>query len=179
VKSRLKILKQHLGALPVSALEKADEINRFKTTSTYSEDNELASVHRVLEVLRTAINWGRALSPPLLSQTPSHRFGVTINMKEERDRDRRVHAGEEQALLATALSQINTPAHAELQALEAIQPPQALLVNVPALTAEQHPDAQKPEPWPHVRNFPDPMSQRCLVRRRLRRYHAARLNCAR
>ena len=111
MKSRLKILKEHLGELPVSALERPEEINRFKTASSYAEDNELASVHRALEVLRTAINWGRAQSPPLLTQSPFHRFGVTMNKKEERERDRRVHCPEEQTLLATALSRMNTAEH--------------------------------------------------------------------
>ena len=54
-------------------------------------------------------------------------------------------------------------AHAELQALEPIQPPHALLVNGPALTSEQHPDAQEAEPRSHVRDFADPTPQRRLV----------------
>ena len=41
-------------------------------------------------------------------------------------------------------------AHAELQALKAIQPSHALLVDPPALAAEQDPDAQESETWPCV-----------------------------
>jgi hypothetical protein len=54
--SRVGVLKQHLGHLPLSALEEPDDINRFKTDSDYAEDVELATVHRVLETLRAAIN---------------------------------------------------------------------------------------------------------------------------
>lgn len=111
VRSRLNVLKEHLGTLPVTTLECADEINRFKSASSYADDNELASVHRVLEVLRTAINWGRAQSPPLVTQSPFHRFGVTMSKKEENVRDRRVHAAEEQALLTSALTKMNTAEH--------------------------------------------------------------------
>ncbi len=45
------------------------------------------------------INWGRFQDPPYLTTTPSHRFGVTIKVKEETTRDRRVGTQEEQALL--------------------------------------------------------------------------------
>ena len=49
VRSQITILKEHLGHLPLSALEEPDEINRFKTNSDYAEDVEIASLHRVLE----------------------------------------------------------------------------------------------------------------------------------
>src|SRR4029453_10934448 len=55
--------------------------------------------------------WGRAQSPPLLTQSPFHRFGVTMSKKEENVRDRRVHMSEEQALLTTALTKMNTAEH--------------------------------------------------------------------
>lgn len=55
--SRIGILKQHLGHLALSALEEPDDINQFKTDSDYAEDVELATMHRVLETLRAAINW--------------------------------------------------------------------------------------------------------------------------
>ena len=51
------MLKECLGSLPVSAIKEPDEINRFK--ADYGEDVEIASVHRVLERLRAAINWRR------------------------------------------------------------------------------------------------------------------------
>jgi hypothetical protein len=64
-------------------LVEADEINRFKTDSEYAEDAELATMHRVLEILRAAINWGMAQTPPLLAKSPFHRFGVRLNKKAE------------------------------------------------------------------------------------------------
>jgi integrase len=110
-RSQLGVLKEHFGHLPLVALEEPDEINRFKTDSEYAEDVEIASVHRVLERLRAAINWGRAQSPPLFAKSPFHRFGVRLDKKAETTRDRRVHAEEEQRLLATALAAMNTPEH--------------------------------------------------------------------
>jgi hypothetical protein len=56
VRSRIAVLKQHLGELPLSALEEPDEINRFKIESDYADDVELATLHRTLETLRAAIN---------------------------------------------------------------------------------------------------------------------------
>ena len=64
-------------------LEEPDEINRFKTDSEYAEDVEIASIHRVLERLRAAINWGMAQTPPLFAKSPFHRFGVRLNKKAE------------------------------------------------------------------------------------------------
>jgi putative transposase len=46
VRSQIAVLKEHLGHLPLAAIEDPDEINRFKTESDYAEDVELASVHR-------------------------------------------------------------------------------------------------------------------------------------
>lgn len=84
------MLKEHLGSLPLSALEEPDEINRFK--GEYAEDVEIASVHRILERLRAAINWGMAQTPPLIAKSPFHRFGVRLNKKAETIRDRASHA---------------------------------------------------------------------------------------
>ncbi len=72
VRSQIGVLKEHLGHLPLSALEEPDEINRFKSDSEYVEDLEVASVHRVLERLRAAINWGLAQTPPLFARSPFH-----------------------------------------------------------------------------------------------------------
>ena len=52
VRSRVGVLKEHLGQRPLHALEEPDEINRFKTESEYAEDVEIATMHRVLETLR-------------------------------------------------------------------------------------------------------------------------------
>jgi hypothetical protein len=89
VRSQIAILKDHLGELPLSGLEDADEVNRFK--AEYREDVEIASVHRVLDRLRAAMKWGIAQTPPLFAKSPFHRFGVRLNKKAEVIRDRRIH----------------------------------------------------------------------------------------
>ena len=97
--------------MPLAALEAPDEINRFKTDSEWAEDVEIASIHRVLERLRAAMNWGMAQTPPLFARSPFHRFGVRMNKKAETVRDRRVSREEEKRLLDTALLRMNTAAH--------------------------------------------------------------------
>lgn len=86
------MLKTHLGPLSLSLLEEPDEVNRFKTHSDYAEDVELTSIHRVLERLRAAINWGMAQTPPLLGKSPFHRIGVRLNKKAEVSRGRSAKA---------------------------------------------------------------------------------------
>jgi integrase len=110
-RSQIAILKEHLGHLRLTALEDPDEINRFKSESDYAEDVEVASVHRVLERLRAALNWGLAQTPPLFARSPFHRFGVRLNKKAETARDRRVSREEEKRLLDTALSVMDTARH--------------------------------------------------------------------
>ena len=107
VRSQIAVLKEQLGNLPLSGLEDPDEINRFKTNSDYAEDVELASVHRVLERLRAAMNWGMAQTPPLFTKSPFHRFGVRLNKKGEIVRDQRVPRDEERRLLEMALGVMN------------------------------------------------------------------------
>jgi hypothetical protein len=109
--SRIGVLKQHLGHLPLLALEEPDDINQFKTDSDYAEDVELATMHRALETLRAAINGGMAQTPPLFTKTPFHRFGVRLNKKAETSRDRRLSRDEEKRLLDTALQRMNTAEH--------------------------------------------------------------------
>lgn len=111
IRSQVSVLKAHLGHLPLAALEEPDEINRFKADSDWAEDVELASVHRVLERLRAAMNWGIAQTPPLFSRSPFHRFGVRLNKKAEVVRDRRLSRDEEKRLLDTALGVMNTAPH--------------------------------------------------------------------
>jgi integrase len=111
VRSRVAVLKEHLGRLPLSALEEPDEINRFKTESEYAEDVEIATMHRVLETLRAAMNWGMAQTPPLFNRSPFHRFGVRLNKKAETARDRRLARDEERRLLDAALQKMNTGEH--------------------------------------------------------------------
>jgi hypothetical protein len=108
VRSRVAVLKEHLGALSLPALEEPDEINRFKTESEYAEDVEIATMHRALETLRAAMNWGMAQTPPLFNRSPFHRFGVRLNKKAEAARDRRLTRDEERRLLDTALQKMNT-----------------------------------------------------------------------
>jgi hypothetical protein len=81
VESQLRRLKEQLGHLPLEALEDPDEINRFKASSDYAEDLEIASIHRILERLRAAMNWGLAQTPALFTKSPFHRFGVRMNKK--------------------------------------------------------------------------------------------------
>ena len=83
VQSRVAVLKSYLGELPLDALEEPDEINGFKTDSDYAEEVEIATVHRALEMLRAAMNWGMAQTPPLFRKSPFHRFGVRMNKKLE------------------------------------------------------------------------------------------------
>ena len=106
VRSQISVLKEHIGDLPLSGLEDPDEVNRFK--AEYGEDVEIASVHRALERLRAAMNWGIAQTPPLFNKSPFHRFGVRLNKKAEIIRDRRVAREEEKRLLDMALSVMNT-----------------------------------------------------------------------
>jgi integrase len=111
VKSRLSVLKQHLGHLPLGAREEPDEINRFKSDSDYAEDVELASMHRVLERLRAAMNWGMNADASLVRAVAVQPVGVRMNKKAETIRDRRLSRDEEKRLLDTALGVMNTAPH--------------------------------------------------------------------
>jgi hypothetical protein len=75
LRSRVAVLKKYLGELPLDSLEEPDDINRFKTDSEYAEEVELAALHRTLETLRAAMNWGLAQTPPLFEKSPFHRYG--------------------------------------------------------------------------------------------------------
>ena len=97
-------LKEHLGELPLDALEEPDEINRFKTESDYADEVEIATIHRALETLRAAMNWGMAQTPPLFKKSPFHRFGVRMNKKAETMRDRRLLREEEKRCCSTPRS---------------------------------------------------------------------------
>jgi integrase len=117
VHSRITVLKEHLGTLPLEALEWPDEINRFKTESDYADEVELATIHRALETLRASINWGMAQTPPLFNKSPFHRFGVRMQKKAETSRDRRLSRDEERKLLDTALNRMNGAEHGFVGAL--------------------------------------------------------------
>ncbi len=60
VRSRIKVLKAYFGELPIRSLEEAEIINRFKSDSEYSDEVEIATLHKVLATLRAAIHWGQA-----------------------------------------------------------------------------------------------------------------------
>ncbi len=111
VQSRVVVLKRYLGDLPLDALEEPDDINGFKADSDYAEQVEIATVHRALELLRGAMNWGMAQTPPLFRKSPFHRFGVRMNKKLETSRDRRLTRDEEKRLLDTALQRMNVAEH--------------------------------------------------------------------
>jgi integrase len=113
IRGHVKTLKAALGDLPVEALEKPAAIVRFK--AAFRHGHQIATVNRVLGMLRAAINWGRFQDPPVLSTTPFHRFGVTIRARDETKRDRRVHRDEEQALLA-ACTTMNAAEHKQVGA---------------------------------------------------------------
>lgn len=108
IRGHIKHLKETLGALPVTALEKTQDIARFK--AEYRRGRTLATMNRALGVLRAAINWGRFQDPPLLAASPFHRFGISIKRRHENKRDRRLHRDEEQQLLAACIA-MNTGDH--------------------------------------------------------------------
>jgi integrase len=107
---RIRVLKKYFGELPVKALEQAEVINRFKTESEYARNVEISTLHKVLAILRAAIRWGQAQTPPLIDKSPFHRFGVRLNTKAETIRDRRLSRDEEKRLLDAALA-MNTWEH--------------------------------------------------------------------
>src|SRR5215471_8779290 len=109
--SRVAVLKKHLGDLPLDSLEDPDDINQFKTESDYAEEVELATIHRTLETLRAAMNWGLAQTPPFFKKSPFHRYGVRLNKKAETARDRRLLRKEEKQLLDAALQKMNIGEH--------------------------------------------------------------------
>ena len=77
----------------MTVLERPEEIQRFK--AAYRQGHQIATVNRALSTIRGAINWGRFQDPLLLTNSPFHRFGITIRTKEETKRDRRIGAEEE------------------------------------------------------------------------------------
>src|SRR5258708_32109918 len=103
----MDVLKKHFGELPLDALEEPEVINRFKSGSDYAKRVELATIHRALETLRAAMNWGMAQTPPLFRKSPFHRFGVRMNKKGETVRDRRLSREEEKKLREMLVIQNN------------------------------------------------------------------------
>jgi hypothetical protein len=124
IRSRVVALKEYLGELPLDALEEPDEITRFKTESDYADEVEIATVHRALEALPAAMNWGMAQTPPLFKKSPFYRFGGRMNKKLETARDRRLSRDQEKMLLDAALQKTNTPEHQFVGRLSAAAPPE-------------------------------------------------------
>ncbi len=94
MRSQLKVLSEHLGNLPATALERPDAIEEFK--ARYAK-RAIATTNRYLARLRHVSNW--AIGRDLLGKTAFHRRGVRIPAKAERRRERRVSEAEEQRLL--------------------------------------------------------------------------------
>ncbi len=109
IRSRLAALKEGLGTLPVSALERTDTIEDFKRD--YCQTRSPAAVNRTLGILRHAMNWGRGRTPPIFVASPFRRFGVKIKTKGETKRDRRIAPDEERRLLEAA-DKLNCAEHA-------------------------------------------------------------------
>jgi integrase len=100
IRSRLRGLKDALGALSVAALNQTETIEDFKCE--YGKTRSIAAVNRTLAILRHAINWGRGRTPPVFATSPFHKFGVKIKTKVETKRDRRITPDEESSLLEAA-----------------------------------------------------------------------------
>ena len=93
--------------LPLSALEGAGRDQPVQDRIEYAEDVEIATMHRALETLRAAMNWGMAQTPPMFNRTPFHRFGDSMDKKAETNRDRRLSRDEEKRLLDAALQRMS------------------------------------------------------------------------
>ena len=103
IRSRIAVLKAHLGELPTKSLEQPEIVNRLRT-STYAKEVTISTLHKVFATLRAAIHWGQAQRPRLIEHSPFHRFGVRMSKKTETSRDRRITRAEEQRLLEAALA---------------------------------------------------------------------------
>jgi integrase len=109
IRSRLGSLKNALGNLAVTALERPETIEDFK--HEYGKTRSVAAINRTLAILRHAINWGRGRTPAIFTASPFHRFGIKIKTKVETKRDRRVTPDEERTLLQAA-DKLNRGEHA-------------------------------------------------------------------
>ena len=70
----------------------------------------VVAVDRILQRLRHFTHWCMHQLPPRMMRSPFHQFGVTIDTSNEESRSRRLHEGEETALLA-ACDLINDEQH--------------------------------------------------------------------
>jgi len=86
IRSRLRGLKDALGARPVAALNQTETIEDFKRE--YGKIRSIAAVNRTLGILRHAINWGRGRTPPRDAAEPSARQRPQQDRAENRVADR-------------------------------------------------------------------------------------------
>ena len=93
--SQFKILREHLGDLPLAALERPAPIEDFRRAFNHRKP---ATVNRYLARLRHMLGWAQARG--LVTRTPFSRYSLTISTKRETQRSRRVHPVEEEALLS-------------------------------------------------------------------------------
>jgi integrase len=104
-RSQLKILREHLGALPLATLERPAPIEDFRRAFSHRKP---ATVNRYLARLRHMLGWAQARG--FVTRTPFSRYSLIISTKRETQRSRRVHPDEEQALVA-ACDQIDDARH--------------------------------------------------------------------
>jgi integrase len=59
------------------------------------------AVNRLLTRWRNVVEWAQGQTPPRLTRSPFHAYGMVIKTNEEEPRTRRLHDGEEAALLSS------------------------------------------------------------------------------
>ena len=108
-KSRIKVINELIGSVPVTvdALEKTSVIEDFRITLR-KRKYDISAVNRFLEVLRSGLNWGRRKKFHTVALS-ADMFG--IKKSQEKPRERRLSAQEEQALLSTCLNVMSTAKH--------------------------------------------------------------------
>jgi integrase len=125
-RSEIRTIRAYFGARPLRELEREGAGLAFMSAlregwrpphphtgepqEPLEEGRGPAGVNRIMQRLRHFINWCRYQQPQRLTRTPFHRYGIQIKLSEEVQRTRRLHAGEEAALLA-ACDAINTLDH--------------------------------------------------------------------
>jgi integrase len=97
VRSRMKQISDAIGQRPAADLQSLDVLEEFR--AEYSEQHQVATVNRVLELIRAAINWGMHPQRSVFSSNPFGRWGMRLDKRGEKKRDRRISAAEEKRLL--------------------------------------------------------------------------------
>jgi integrase len=125
-RSEIRTIRAYFGGRPLRELEREGTGLAFMSAlregwrpphprtgeaqEPFEDGRGPAGVNRIMQRLRHFINWCRYQQPQRLTRTPFHRYGIQIKLSEEVQRTRRLHAGEEAALLA-ACDAINTLDH--------------------------------------------------------------------